>query len=305
MEKKFQNLKRILKNTGTTLGGMTEMFAGFALVGPAALVAIPLIYDGAVRAANGITGIKSNKSMMVTTEAKWNNMLFRKKENSITQNIPSLSQLFTALATKDKKSFLITNELNFLLGANKIDKNGNPIKYSTKSQSLTRFMLNSAKKAGFIENFECEETDSQTLIAEKIMFGNFGKNMNKKEKMFNMSFNISNKEITEEDISKFLRVESLDEKRFNIRRDKEGKIVSINQRLTNVISERVGEFKTNMLTSKKANKMLTESKEKSLDDIDKTKFVNELQNLVNPICKTPEVKTVEKREKESLDENVL
>lgn len=248
MDKDKSKTYKSLRNAARVVGGISEMLCGIALANPVTgVIAAPLMYDGATRYVNGVQGASKNNSMMITSENKIYNKLFNKPEHQITQNIPNLTELIRVAFVKDKEKMLITQELNFLLGAKRLDDNGEKIKYNTKSQSITRFMLSRAQKSGFIENFESVQSGESLLIAEKIMTGNLKGIRRKKTKIFDMSFNLSDKEITDADIIKFLKVDTLDSKKFDIVRDKEGKITSINLNTMNAIKESLSKAKEKYL----------------------------------------------------------
>ena len=96
---------------------------------------------------------------------------------------------------EDKLEEFRKEALNMFLELNKTNKKGEVIEYKTKSHILTYRLLNDLKKAGFIENLKKEDAGQSRLIMESIGLGNFKKIFSgKKTKMFNITFNLTDKE---------------------------------------------------------------------------------------------------------------
>jgi hypothetical protein len=109
--------------------------------------------------------------------------------------------------------------------------------------------------------------------------------------MYEMSFSKTDRQITEEDISKFLKIDITDDEKFYIKRDKDNNIISVNYRTSKLIKDKFNKMKDKLLPSKDIPKMLSvaqdtdksESNERKLGNIidDKNTLSNDLKNLVN------------------------
>ena len=76
--------------------------------------------------------------------------------------------------------------------------------YHTLSQGLTVRLLKELQKAGFIENLTYEKVKKSNLFFEKILIGNSKKSQNKKN-MYNISFNLTDKIISDDTIEQFFQ----------------------------------------------------------------------------------------------------
>lgn len=291
MDDKGKYIKRTLRNVGKTAVGSAELMAGIVGLVTVPVVGVPLLVDGTQRMLKGIRGEYIKDSMINVMSNNFYSKTFHGKENRIIQEFPNIKQFVTAFLVKDKMNFLLMQELNFLLGSDTFNKEGEKLKYTTHSQSLTKMMLTRLQRTGMIENLTSEETKPKALLMERLMLGNEKKGLFKKDKMYEMSFSKTDRQITEEDISKFLKIDITDDEKFYIKRDKDNNIISVNYRTSKLIKDKFNKMKDKLLPSKDIPKMLSvaqdtdksESNERKLGNIidDKNTLSNDLKNLVN------------------------
>lgn len=287
MEDKRKYVKRNLKNISKAVLGSVEVLGGVVGLVFNPIIGIPLTIDGTQRMLKGIRGEYIKDSMINVMSNNIYSKTFHKKENRIVQEFPNPKQLVTASLLKDKTNFLLMQELNFLLGSDTFDKKGNRIQYSTHSQGLTKFMLYRLQKAGMIQDFKCEETKPKALFMERLMLGNINKDLFKKDKMYEMTFSKTDKQITEEDIKKFLKIDTLDDKNYDIKRDRENNIISVNYRASTLIKNRFNNMKDKLLPSVDKPKLLVSSNGNEKNEMnnesreDPNKFSKDLKTMVN------------------------
>jgi|GEM_PF-3183608 len=249
-------IKRGIKDVSRTVIGSAELVTGAIGLAVFPLIGLPLTVNGAQNLLKGIRGEYIKDSMINVVSNNFYSKTFYKKENRIIQEFPSIKQFIAATLTKNKMNFLLMQELNFLIGSDTFDKKGEKIKYTTHSQGLTKLMLTRLQKSGMIQNLESAETKPKMLLSEKLMLGNTKQGLFKKEKMFEMSFSKSDKQITEEDIKNFLKIDTLDRESYDIKRDKDNNILSINYNTSKLIKDKLSKVKNKFLPSKDTPKML-------------------------------------------------
>lgn len=284
MEDKKKYVKRNIKNISNAILGSVELLGGVVGTAFNPIIGIPITIDGAQRMLKGISGEYIKGSMINVMSNKFYSKTFHKKENRIVQELPSPRQFITASLLKDKTTFLLMQELNFLLGSDTLDKKGERITYSTHSQGITKFMLNRLQKAGMIQDFTCEETKPKSLALERAMLGNINKKIFDKTKMYEMTFSKTDKQLTEEDIKKFLKIDALNEDKYDIKRDKDSNITNVNYKTVPIIKNSLNKAKEKYLPSKDKPKMLKEAnevdKEKEVQSQDE--FKKDLRQYVKP-----------------------
>lgn len=284
MEDKKKYVKRNIKNISSAILGSVELLGGVVGTAFNPIIGIPITIDGAQRMLKGMSGEYIKGSMINVMSNKFYSKTFHKKENRIVQELPNPKQFITASLLKDKTTFLLMQELNFLLGSDTFDKKGERITYSTHSQGITKFMLNRLQKAGMIQDFTCEETKPKSLALERVMLGNINKKMFDKTKMYEMTFSKTDKQLTEEDINKFLKIETLNEDKYDIKRDKDNNITNVNYKAIPLIKSSLNKVKEKYLPSKDKPKMLKEAnamdKEKEVQTQDE--FKQDLKQYVKP-----------------------
>ena len=161
----------------------TLMVAGIIVVSAnpiiIALSIMPMLYTSS-KLVDDINGNKINNSIFSVS-----------KKGKITQN--SLAHPFKMLSiAKDKnKSKRFSEEaLEMFTQLNKQNKKNEDITYTTKSQSMTLMLLKQLQSKGFIQNLNYKETKKSRLLFEKLFMGNL-KDIKKKNKMYNISFNLT------------------------------------------------------------------------------------------------------------------
>jgi len=280
---KGKYVKRGINNTAKIVGGSAEIMAGVVGLVFVPVVGLPVLINGAQNVLKGVRGEYIKESMINVISNKFYSKAFHGKENRIIQEFPTIKQFVTAALTKNKMNFLLMQELNFLLCSDTFDKKGDKLKYTTHSQGLTKLMLTRLQKSGMIENLESKETKPKMLFSEKLMLGNTKQGLFKKEKMFEMSFSKTDKQITEEDIKKFLRIDTSDKENYDIKRDKDNNILSINYRTSKLIKDKLTNVKDKFLPVRDVPKMLEASTQidKTKEEDDKSLNILETKNTLS------------------------
>ena len=110
-------------------------------------------------------------------------------------------RFFSLITGKDKQQKFTEEALNMFTEVKDKDKNGEPIKYNTKSQILTLSLLKKLQRNGYVENLEYKESGHSRLITEKLLLGNIKDIFkSKKHPMYDISFNLTDKERKKEDL---------------------------------------------------------------------------------------------------------
>ena len=116
--------------------------------------------------------------------------------------------------------------INLFCQLDRKDKNGERIQYTTTTHKVVYDSLLKLQKLGFVEGIppkeEAEKGKEKSLASAKILLGNF-ENLYEKVQMYNISFNLTDKVMTSDDIKKFLKEKS---EFYNIKQ-KNGKIKGI------------------------------------------------------------------------------
>ncbi len=243
-------------------------------------VAVPLLYTS----AKGFDEAMHNEYIK-------NSMMNADSNNKISQKLPGIKQILAImnLRTKEQKSdFLTLQELNFLLGSDTVDEKGNQIQYSTHSHAITYRNLSKLQKDGFIENLKREHAGKKKLILESVVLGNFDKLRDKPADMYNISFSKTDKAITDEYICRTLNITPEELKvKYDVKRDKEGKIINLNYNVRELMKENLGSIKERV---------------KKRDLSKKDKFISELQSGV---IKEPTYKDKSDKDKEVIEKDDL
>ena len=194
-----QSKMPIIKEIASKTGIITKysLLAGvFGVASVVSLATIPLLvvpslaglaYNGQ-KLINNIT-CKVHKDLAFITR-KWGNnvRIFQDwTRMDITREIKDYSEI-------EKAGFM---GLQAIIGMSKFkreDKNGNLLTYSTYSHGITRGIFKKLAELGYIENYQEEYNKDSKLIVPKLAFGNI-KALNKTVKMYDISFNKSEKEI--------------------------------------------------------------------------------------------------------------
>ena len=161
---------------------------------PLAILTFPVMLVSADRLKSDIEGNTIRNSIFSVS-----------RSGKITQDtLRNHLNFFKLLTKKDKQKTLITEEFKMFKQLKKFDKKGNIKTYHTLSQGLTVRLLKELQKAGFIENLTYEKVKKSKLFFEKILIGNSKKSKSKKN-MYNISFNLTDKIISDDTIEQFFQ----------------------------------------------------------------------------------------------------
>jgi len=235
----LRKIDRAKKFTLSTLGlGASVVALPFAAVSPVgAIITAPLLYSSAKGMNEAINNEYIKDSMMNV-----------RNNGKITQEFPGIKQMLAIMnlrTPEQKENFLNIQEMNFFLGSDNVDKNGEKIQYSTRSHAITYRNLMKLQRDGYIENLSRDKSGKSRLILESLMMGNFKKIIsNKQADMYNITFNKTGKELTEEYICSFLKTtpEELYNK-YDVKKDKDGKISNLNYNVGELMRENLGKVK--------------------------------------------------------------
>ena len=190
MKKKIINILRGFLNFSLAFICETIAVIGCISISPLALLAlIPTLYF-AVNVVPATGQYIKNSIFQVHMKHKIN-------QNALSKPVRALS----CMLSKNKGEKVTEEAINLFKELDKCDYKGRPIEYKTVSQSKTKYLLKLAERDGYIEDFKCEPSKCKNLVLEKIIVGNY-KMVLKKEKMYKMSFILTDKEIKEEDIKR-------------------------------------------------------------------------------------------------------
>lgn len=193
------NIKEGLKKAGKiTKYSLLTMGFGLATVGTMAIapvLSIPsiigLTYTGQKLLNNTI--YKGYKDLAFVTKKSNNKVkIFQDwTRNDITRPIKNYTDI-------EKAGFM---QLQAIIGMSKFDredKEGRILTYSTTSHGITRKTFKKLVELGYIENYQEEYKKDSRLIIPKLAFGNT-KALNEKVKMYDISFNKTDKQLDIED----------------------------------------------------------------------------------------------------------
>ena len=307
MEKnnKKRKSEKLIRNIAKTTGASFEALAGVFLSTPAtAYIGVPIAYDGILRLANLIS--KHQKTDSIITSK-----IVSDTERSIVQIIPNFKQILELTLIKNKTEVLVYQELKFILNSDRKNEEGEQIKYDTNSHSMTKRLLMKAEKAGLITNFESSEKDPQRIIIEKLLLGNIrDKNLFKKQKFYNMSFEITDKIITKEMIGMFgksLNVDLLEENKYNIEIDENGRVSDIKLNITKSVKDEFANTKNRLFKGKenKIELLGSGNTEKTNEKGNPNQFKDSLAVDISDQNNEVEKTISEKKEKENKNENEI
>ena len=159
-------------------------------------LAIPLIAVATIPASKFLDDLEGNQVK--------NSIFSASDKGKINQRVLSKPRKFISLLKVKDKNRLITDEaLNMFLQINKNNKNGEAIRYSTKSQSLVLFLLRRLQREGYIENLEYKNAGKSKLLLEKLLIGNVA-DIKKKTQMYDISFELTDKPRNREELINLL-----------------------------------------------------------------------------------------------------
>ena len=100
---------------------------------------------------------------------------------------------------KNKSNRFVEEALTMFTQLSNKNKKGEEMTYKTKSQPMTLYLLRMLQKNGYITNLESTKAEKKRLVFEKLFMGNL-KDINKKTQMYNISFNLTDKERNKEEL---------------------------------------------------------------------------------------------------------
>lgn len=190
----------IIKDAASKIGIVAKyslLTVGFGVATVASIAAMPVLavpvlaglaYNGQKLLNN--TMYKGHKDLAFVTRKGHNNTvkIFQDWTRSdITKNIRDYSNI-------EKAGFM---QLQAIIGLSKFereDKKGNILTYSTVSHGITRKTFKRLTELGYIENYEEEYKKDTRLVLPRLAFGNI-KALKEKIQMYNIRFNLSDKEL--------------------------------------------------------------------------------------------------------------
>lgn len=188
-----------MKRTVSILLHFTELLAiTGAIVGIGSIpLAIPLGVVALVPASKLQNDFMGNKIKDSIFSVSSNGRI---QQNSLAKP----KRFFSILVAQNKREVFTTETMNMFLELEKNKKNGETITYSTKSHSITLRLLQKLQKENYIEGLEFHKAGKSRLIFEKILVGNVASIKNKKTQMYQMSFQLTDKPRTREDLAALL-----------------------------------------------------------------------------------------------------
>ena len=188
MKNKIKNIIDGLIMAPILLIGAVCVINGMATLSlPLMLIPLPFMVISADRLIGDVKGNFIKKSIFsVSRHGKIEQDTLRNPLN-----------IFKIIKSKNKKEFLLREEFKMFKQLPKKDSKGREKLYYTISQSLTVKSLKKLEKEGYIKNLHYEETNESALFFEKLLIGNL-KKKKKKNKMFHISFNLTDKKIDDD-----------------------------------------------------------------------------------------------------------
>ena len=121
-------------------------------------------------------------------------------DGRIYQNSTAHPLKMLSIARDENKAKRFEEEaLTMFTQLNNTNKIGEEMTYRTKSQPMTLFLLRMLQKNGYITNLESKKAEKKRLVFEKLFMGNL-KDIGKKTQMYNISFNLTDKDRNKEDL---------------------------------------------------------------------------------------------------------
>ena len=190
--------KKIL-HLGTLIGATVVASINVPLL----ITMIPVLTVSIAKVVDDVTGNEIDNSIFSVT-----------KKGKIVQNSTSKPfRFFKLLKSKDKNEAFTNEAINMFTQLKQKDDKGNIINYSTVSHAKTIHLLKGLKSNGYIDNLEYEKKYKSKLILEKLLFGNTKKLFkSKKTQMYDISFNLTDKERKYDDIINLTKPKEVEEK---------------------------------------------------------------------------------------------
>lgn len=253
MNKDIKDLTNFLIGTGG-LSVSVVLGAALSVVSPPlGLIALIPALSSFKKFANGILGNQIKQSCFSITKNK--KMKLNKgniKVNYISQNVLELNKFFNARKDDNHERYFATQGLNMFQQLKQKDKKGNLIKYGTRSQGYTTFLLRYLERSGNINIINKEESKKKSnLWLERLLLG--VKQRDRKITMHNIAFTLTDKAIDSNTINELVSKLKLDLNNYEIK-EKNGKIYY------NLNKDKKEEKKENILETSN-DKVIAEQKE--------------------------------------------
>ena len=156
---------------------------------PIIIAMVPVATISAAKLADDISGNEVDNSIFSVSN-----------DGKIVQNtLAKPFRFLKLLGKKDKTEAFKEEAVNMFIELKEKDDEGNKIEYSTVSHALTYKLLKDLEKNGYIEDLNRTDAKESRLFFAKLTMGNSDVS-SKKRKMYNMSFKLTDKERTIEDL---------------------------------------------------------------------------------------------------------
>ena len=183
-----RTLKTILHST-LLLGSA----AGIIITGsiPLSILLVPTGIISAARLSDDISGNEINNSIF--SVSKNGNIA----QNSLGKPLRTLKAIFS----KNKNELFMNESINMFTGLKTRNNSGNKIDYNTVSHAKTISLLKKLETNGYVENLKYEKKKKSRLFLARLLIGNTNNlNRNKRVQMYDISFNLTDKERKKEDL---------------------------------------------------------------------------------------------------------
>ncbi|MEG2311345.1 MAG: hypothetical protein RSB72_01455 [Bacilli bacterium] len=173
-----------------------------------------------------LVGIKTGQDGLMQNDIKNSCFIVKKKKKdkiSIYQNLFDLNNLIKSIFYKNKQDFFTIQALNMYAQLKPYTSDGKSIEYSTTSQAYSLMLLKRMEKYGYVENLESKFINEKSLPIERFLFGL--KKRDRKIKMFDIKFNLTNRCIDDQSIEKLTTYFKIDLNNYKKATMKNGSIV--------------------------------------------------------------------------------
>ena len=198
----------------------SSLLLGSAVVGvmtgsiPIIIALVPVATISAAKLADDISGNEIDNSIFSVSS-----------DGKIVQNTLAKPLRFLKLLGKKNKTEAFNEEaINMFVELKEKDDNGNKIEYSTVSHAYTYKLLKDLENNGYVEDLDKTYVKESRLFFAKLLMGNSDIS-NKKRKMYDISFKLTDKERNIEELMNLDKKEEVkEEKTISSSNDKNKKI---------------------------------------------------------------------------------
>ncbi len=233
----IKNIGKKAKNVavrGTkTVGGFTGVLAAQALnaLGPIGTMAsIPLTLKGISLIQDGVFNNNINNSFLMTEDRIVKTENGYEKISKLYQNAFAFNDFIKSRFSDNPQEYFLVRSLNAFQQLNKNQK------YATTSQANTYMLLRQIQKLGFIKNLTKTESKKQSNLAfERFYLG--VKQRERAIKMYDLSFETTDKTLDSATISDILKLSKVDLSKYDIKTDSKGNTI-LDLRINEKIKEK-------------------------------------------------------------------